>query len=520
MAISKEEKFIERRIAIGFLISDDFVREIEPLYKSKYIIAEEARIIIGWCCDYFQEYNIAPKHEIQAIYMDHISELEKDQAEFIEDILDSISDEIERDSFNLDYLLKQTKTYFKQRKLEIYLEEIKGDIARGKIDRAEFKAEQFKTIEIEENRGMIPFDDPEKVYQAFEDDADPLIRMGGDLGKRIDSSLVRDSFVALLGRSKAGKTWWLSEFMKRAVRSGRNVVMFQAGDMGEKQQLRRLAIGLAGRSNRAKYCGPMYIPVLDCFYNQTDECDLKIRDCDHGPFDGFEQKQIDPLSMGAYINAYKRYPDYIPCTSCKHERRSKLKGAIWYKYQRKVKPLTWKDAFRYGEKFNKRYGKRWRVFTYPNKGLTLSIIRRKLDSLDRNGFVADIVIIDYMELLRKDPWMSSDFRHGQNEIWASTRGLSSERNCLIIGGSQSDANSFDIQTLASKNFSEDKRKLDHVTAMYGLNTTDFERSKGIQRINAIVLREDAVQTANQTVILQCLQQGRPYLDSFQRIFTK
>ena len=60
----------------------------------------------------------------------------------------------------------------------------------------------------------------------------------------------------------------------RAMMNGNNVAFFQAGDMTEKQQLRRMAVYLAKRSDRERYCGERQIPCVDCWYNQTDDCEL------------------------------------------------------------------------------------------------------------------------------------------------------------------------------------------------------------------------------------------------------
>ena len=53
---------------------------------------------------------------------------------------------------------------------------------------------------------------------------------------------------------------------------------------------------------------------------------------------------------------------------------------------------------------------------------------------------------------------------------------------LVVTATQADANSYDRTSLKMSNFSEDKRKLAHVTAMYGLNQDPAGREKGIKDI--------------------------------------
>lgn len=86
---------------------------------------------------------------------------------------------------------------------------------------------------------------------------------------------------------------------------------------------------------------------------------------------------------------------------------------------------------------------------------------------------------------------------------------------MIVTATWSDAASYDKNTLSLSNFSEDKRKYGHVTAMYGLNMNEEEKRIGIMRFNELVIREGAFERMNQVRVLQCLAIGRPLLDSFR-----
>jgi len=87
---------------------------------------------------------------------------------------------------------------------------------------------------------------------------------------------------------------------------------------------------------------------------------------------------------------------------------------------------------------------------------------------------------------------------------------------LVVTATQADAASFESNTLKMHNFSEDKRKYGHVTAMYGLNQTDpEEKDLRIMRINELAIREGAASVMNQVRLLQCLEIGRPFLGSYR-----
>jgi len=125
----------------------------------------------------------------------------------------------------------------------------------------------------------------------------------------------------------------------------------------------------------------------------------------------------------------------------------------------------------------------------------------------KRGFVPDVIVIDYADILAPED-SKKQIRDQTNETWASLRRLSQCRRCLVIAPTQADAASYDQHTQRMKNFSEDKRKLAHVTGMLGLNQTDSEKGAGLMRLNWIVLRETSFETRRCLYVAQCLSLGR------------
>ena len=58
--------------------------------------------------------------------------------------------------------------------------------------------------------------------------------------------------------------------------------------------------------------------------------------------------------------------------------------------------------------------------------------------------------------------------------------------------------------------SEDKRKLDHVTAYIAINQTPEERKENIWRLAALNKREHPFDEAKQAVCYGCLSMGTPH----------
>jgi hypothetical protein len=211
---------------------------------------------------------------------------------------------------------------------------------------------------------------------------------------------------------------------------------------------------------------------------------------------------------------YENKPDYEPCDSAHCTAR---RGAVWIKPMKKCRPLTGKQAAEKLTRFFGRYKRRFKLTSYAAGTLTVSEMKRVLNAWEkRDGFIPDIIIVDYADLLSADDGKTSEFRHRQDHVWKSLRGLSQERHALVISATQADAASYTKERLSLNNFSEDKRKLAHVTAQYGLNQDPkgIEKNLGILRVNEIVVREGAFSANNEVFVLQDLAVGRPFLESF------
>lgn len=162
------------------------------------------------------------------------------------------------------------------------------------------------------------------------------------------------------------------------------------------------------------------------------------------------------------------------------------------------------------------------MVTKPNKDMSVSNIVSQLDIWETfDGFVPDVVIIDYADILKGEPGDErKETRDQQNGTWQALRALSQKKHCLVITATQTDAAAYDTKDLKLKNFSEDKRKYSHVTVMPGLNQTEEEKDRGVMRVNILLAREEVFDIRRMVHVLQCLQIGRPFIASFRKKFKK
>lgn len=515
----------ERKITIGMVISTEFLKRIEPIIDLSWVLSKEAKTIMSWCLEHYKKFEEAPGELMEEIYTKKLAsgKIPDSTADMLEEILEDLSEEYDREQFNVDYLFKeQAIPYCKACKLKDYIQEIEDDIDDGKLVDAEAKLSTYTPVEEFTSKGVVPLSSPEMVRAAFESAGTPLFNLQGrsqGYGHMADLNMVRQGFVVYLAPNKSGKTFQLMKNVLRAAKQGCNVAFFQAGDMSEEQMNRRMAISASGRSDQERYCQPLYVPQIDCYYNLCGECDLKWReggvDADH-PFEGEDRKTIlTDYSLSDYIDAFKEFPNHKPCYRCRlrKELQRHYVGAHWYRYRPEVQPISWKFVWHLMERKYHQIFRRIRLFSYSNSTLTMSLIYRELEILERQGFFADMCVVDYMDILEPD-WDTKTMapRDQENVKYKRGRKLSQDKNFLFMSASQSDTPGFDAPFLGRKNFSEDRRKLDHVTAMYGINMTEREKKKGIARINDIVGRD--VEGGKYVHILHRLQMGQPVINSF------
>ena len=168
----KVDKDIERRISIGFIVSEAFTKKVKASYKPEYMEIDYVRMVIDWCLDYFNQYNKSPMNHIQDIFDTEKESLKNEVADSIEMFLTDISDEYERSqNINVDYLTNQAKDYFRRRSLEILFEK-GGKLAKsGKLAQAEKLLLEHKQVAKATSEWFNPvFDHPffnPHMYTAF-----------------------------------------------------------------------------------------------------------------------------------------------------------------------------------------------------------------------------------------------------------------------------------------------------------------------------------------------------------------
>ena len=206
------EEFFERKLITGLITKTEFIEQALPMLDISLIEPEELRLIASWCAGYYQEYRRAPGQEIESLFMEQLKaeRINKAEAQYIEEVLSSLSDEYEQeDSLDTNYLLDQTKKYIRTRKLTIIGEDVLRLVRRGEVLQAEGlirsfdyvigDPEQHKSV-VKTGTELLDMEIPEPVWAV-----PGLIPAGATL---------------LAGKSKIGKSFLILNMAVEMVRGG------------------------------------------------------------------------------------------------------------------------------------------------------------------------------------------------------------------------------------------------------------------------------------------------------------
>lgn len=440
----------ESRVILRAMMTDRIVLgRIASEWKPGGFNSDEAEIIGQWCVDYFNQHGKAPKSAITSIFTVW-SESHHDQHKIktVAKILETLSDEHSRaDKLDASYVFTLAQQCFTKTKIKKLNETVEGFLSIGKLKEAEDTITSYAKIQAGESIEVQPITDESVMASCFDEEShEPLIKYDGALGVFFTHALERDKFIAIQAPEKAGKTFLLTDIAIRAVQQRRKTAFFGCGDMTEKEMLERIYPRIAKH------------PILSV--------DGKW------PF----TVQIPTKIVAGTI--FKEVKDCIPPT-------------VTFKPKDFTKPLTLELTKKACEKFimNKLRSKEnyFNLACYPNDTISAKGIHDVLKRWEIQGFVPDVVIIDYADILAPID-RKKDFREQTNETWKYLRRLSQEYHCLVVTATQADANSYDQSSQDRRNFSDDKRKNAHASGILGINIISSEKELQSMRLNWIIKR--------------------------------
>lgn len=462
MKIQRYDNKAERLILTGMIVDADVLRRISAnaqknMFKSKY-----ANLIAKWCIKFYRMYGDVPMNHIEYLFESwSAKKRDKETIKLVSKFLDTLSQDYEvlSEESNSAYTIDLAGAYFNKVKLEKHTEKIQGDLERGLTDDAVNSACSFDRIEMGVGEAIDVLQDKEAIREAFKDKGEPIIKYPGAMGRFLRGAYERDGFIAFMGSEGRGKSFLLEDVAFRGMLQRRRVAYFEAGDMSQKQVMLRLMTRVARRPLAAKTIEyPIGIEKNDDYSVSVETQDKIYR---------------DRLS---WQKAYK---------ACKKLMHSRIKSK---------KPYL-------------------KLSCHPNSTLSVGMIADRIENWTKEDWVPDVIVIDYADiLLMNTPGLEG--RDLINDTWKKLRSLSQKYHCLVVTATQADAGSYDTIVVTRKNFSEDKRKLAHVTGMIGINQKDpDEKDLGVMRLNWVKLRNEDFSEKQVVFIAGCLSIANPIIKS-------
>lgn len=464
----KVEAGRERRLLTAMIMSRVFLMYAVKAMDLSLVESELFRTVAGWCIDYFKQYGKAPRRHVEDIYNRWAEDNDdKDLVDAIKDFLEGLSREFEaKEELNVSYYLDDLRQFLTKRRLAKLREGLEYAMSSGDVAEAEKEVAGYRSVQVGQEAGFDPLNDDDSWEEAFADPLQPLIRFPGDAGKFFDPIMTRDALVGICAPEKTGKTWLCVELVMRLLRERRKVALFEVGDLSKSQILMRMGIRLSGRPLWKSQLGEIDVPT-GIEFDETEDIGYAVKTS--------PQEVNETVTKDAVRRARRSFR-----RACGHV-----------------------DGRKY-------------IMTSVHASGTINVsgIRAVLEQWEQeHGFVADAAIIDYADILdeEEETRKMRDPRDKVNATWLAMRRLSQEKHILVATPTQVKALAYSLkvgEVLGKEHFSEDKRKLAHVTAMLGLNSTWEEREKGGMRINTIIARESPFKSNKPLHVGTCLALGK------------
>ncbi|MDR2704348.1 MAG: hypothetical protein LBC02_01085, partial [Planctomycetaceae bacterium] len=344
---------IERRILIGMITDNVVASSVSASWdtsdRSGLFRTNLANMIGKWVVSHHTKYGVAPREAILSrfqLFQD--KNTNKELSQQISDLLSSLDFEADSNPIqNRDYLIDQASRYFTEVRLDRIADRIKAGIQIDKLDDSLNAINSFRRVELGADLGIDPLRNEAAIRQAFAAATEQLIHFNkrgeDDASHFFGNSLCRDGFVSFLASAKGGKSMALMDMVWRAVKEKRKVAYFEIGDMSQNQVMLRLMIHVTGIPKKA---GTYKIP--------------------------------SKLEVDSKHNVDIDYDDLTTDEA-----------------------LSADDAIDRCHKILEKHGddERLRLSVHPNNSINVRGIESLLDVWERDGWIPDVIVIDYADLL-------------------------------------------------------------------------------------------------------------------------
>ncbi len=455
----------ERAIITDLITRADVLASVAAHWEDKGLFSSWAtNVLARLCVQYHTLTAKAPGRDITRLFSRWAKGKSDDSVKAVERVLAALvlPDEISGSgAFSLDV----AGDYFNRVRIERLLAEAKLHLEEGRVKEAEELIEQHRRVELGANAAVDLFLDEAAVKSTFDgNDLKSLVPYDQGLYYFFHIPMQRGNFVAFQAPNKVGKSTWLCDVAWRAWTSKKRVAYFAVGDETEAQIKMRFCVRAAEH------------PHLSTNDDESWPCVVKI------------PKSIEPPTVSKGLPELRWMPKTFDAPLDKN--------TAWERVQEitQVKVGSTKSYFK--------------MRVHAGLDLTVPKIRSTLEALARNGWVADVVVVDYADNLA--PVNPKEAKYDQvNMTWKLLRALAIQRHCLVVTATQVKAAGFKVHTLDKTHFGEDNRKFAVATGVVSINQSVEEKRHGVYRLTWSALRGRQFDEEKACYVASCLPLGHP-----------
>lgn len=446
--VERVDVSVEGRILGNLITSGELLGKVRQIIDPTLFESPISRIVGQWVLDYFDRLHDAPGKAITDVFIARRAELNEADAGLVKSFLQNCS--VTWKPTNVAFAEGMATRFFQERSLDRLIENLKAKASGGNIDGAQRLIAEYVRPELVHSRSIdLLHCKPGIIQNAYQNEDEELFGLRGGLDRLVGGPLCRGELVAFLAPPKSGKTWWMVDTAITAMTRGKKV-LFVSLEMTEDQMIRRFWQSLSGCSRWGENSpGSQFVQNGNKWDLVQGERTTKRVD--------LEPKSIEEIQK-VYDN---------------------LGGELKFR-------------------------------CYPTGTLTLQKLQSELKLLEVfEGFVPDVIVLDYADIMALPP--GKEKRHQLDALWMSLKGITNERNILIVTASQTNRETVGGKRDADEtNIAEAASKINHVNRMITINRSPRDKRMGIYRMSCQTMR-DGRECYEQLVVLNCLEIGRPWM---------
>lgn len=441
----------EKDFVTSLIMSDKCCQTLLPYTKLTYFDIDYSRTIVSWVMEYFKKFKNAPKQDITSLYRTHCDEI---QDEALKELILNYIQELGKTEIqinNEDYLVDKGKDFIDYKALKIYTEELNACLETRSMDKARKIQEEYKKISTAEINecDLMDLGDKDIIENALSQEEEVLFTLPGAMND-VFGNIHRNDYGLILAPPKRGKSWLLQKIAIEAMKQRLNVV-FVSMEMTREEVIQRMWKTLWGTESGL-------------------------------------------IPDGTYETCR-----FVEDTSEEGKYRCEL---VDVNVKNKGKSVT---TLQKRLRVNNGYMGHLRVIAYPAFGASVVDITNRVEELAENGFIADVLIIDYQDIT-KPIGGGSEVRNQLDLISKHLRGFSMSFHCATMSASQTNRTGLSASQVTGESIAEDFRKLAHCTVMVSMEQTPKMKKQHLMRLRNIAMRNG--ESSEPCIFPQCLKLGQ------------